>query len=62
MSHVYRLEVDSEHDARDSIVMIFFTSQQFKHLSERDVSKKKSKIDTTIDFVKIPNIQETTPS
>jgi hypothetical protein len=24
--------------------------------------QKKSKIDTTIDFVKIPNIQETTPS
>jgi hypothetical protein len=37
-------------------VMISFTSQQFKHLSEkRDVSKKKknSNIDTTIDFVKI---------
>jgi hypothetical protein len=30
--------------------MISFTSQQFKHLSERDVSK--SNIDTTIDFVK----------
>jgi len=27
------------HDARDSKVMISFTSQQFKHLSERDVSK-----------------------
>ena len=40
LSHVYRLEVDSEHDARDSIVMIFFTNQQFKHLSERGVSKK----------------------
>jgi hypothetical protein len=39
-SHVYRLEVDSEHDARDLIIMISFTSQQFKHLSERDVSKK----------------------
>jgi uncharacterized membrane protein len=40
LSHVYRLEVDSEHDARDLIIMISFTSQQFKHLSERDVSKK----------------------
>ena len=38
-------------------VMISFTSQQLKHLSERDVSK--SNIDTTIDFV---NIQETTLS
>ncbi len=34
-------------------VMIYFTNQQFKHLSERDVSKK-SDIDTTIDFVKHP--------
>ena len=33
-------------------VMIPFTSQQIKHLSERDVSKK-SNIDTTIDFVKL---------
>ena len=31
-------------------VMISFTSQQLKHLSERDVSKPN--IDTTIDFVK----------
>jgi len=31
-------------------VMISFTSQQLKHLSDRDVSK--SKIDITIDFVK----------
>jgi hypothetical protein len=31
-------------------VMISFTSQQLKHLSERDVSK--SNIDTTIDSVK----------
>ncbi len=42
-------------------VMISFTSQQFKHLSERDVSKK-SNIDTTIDFLKYPNIQEFTLS
>jgi len=34
-------------------VMISFTSQQLKHLSERDVSK--SNIDTTIDFVKLKN-------
>ncbi len=27
------------HDARDPKIMISFTSQQFKHLSERDVSK-----------------------
>ena len=27
------------HDAQDPKVMISFTSQQFKHLSERDVSK-----------------------
>jgi len=50
----------SLHVTRDSEVMIFFTSQQIKHLSERDVSK--SKMDTTIDFVKTPNIQEITPS
>jgi len=29
----------SLHATRDSKVMIFFTSQQIKHLSERDVSK-----------------------
>jgi hypothetical protein len=38
----------SHHDAPK--VMISFTSQQLKHLSERDVSK--SNIDITIDFVK----------
>ncbi len=35
LSHVHRLQVDLEHDARDSKVMIYFTSQQFKHLSEK---------------------------
>ncbi len=30
---------NSQHDARDPKVMISFASQQFKHLSERDVSK-----------------------
>ena len=37
-------------------VMISFTSQRFKHLSERDVSKPN--IDTTIDLL----IQEITLS
>ncbi len=34
-------------------VMISFTSQQLKHLSEKEMCQK-SKIDTTIDFVKHP--------
>jgi hypothetical protein len=34
-------------------VMISFTSQQIKHLSEKEICQK-SKMDTTIDFVKHP--------
>ncbi len=41
----------SLHATRDSKVMIFFTSQQIKHLLEEMC--QKSKKDTTIDLVKI---------
>ena len=50
----------SSHVTRDSKVMTLFTSQQIKHLLKKMC--QKSKMDTTIDFVKTPNIQEITPS
>jgi len=43
-------------------VMISFTSQQLKHLSERKEMCQKSKMDTIIDFVNTPNTQEITLS
>ena len=46
----------SLHATRESKVMIFFTSQPIKHLLEEMC--QKSKMDTAIDFVKTPNIQE----
>ena len=50
----------SLHATWESTVMIFFTSQGIKHLFEEPC--QKSKMDTAIDFVKTPNIQEVIPS
>ena len=50
----------SLHVTWESKLWFFFTSQQIKHLLEEMC--QKSKMDTTIDFVKTPNIQEITPS
>ncbi len=42
--------------------MISVTSQQFKHLSEKERGvSKKSNIDTTIDFVKYPKYSRNNP-
>ncbi len=57
--HVTRVFLNkrySLHVARDSRVMISFTSQ---HLSEKETCQK-SNIDTTIDFVKPKDTQEIT--